>query len=241
MDPAQRILDASDRLRREVAALTFGPPTALVLNPLEYAWRMWEAYCRRHARRGVEAVLLGMNPGPFGMAQTGVPFGAVPVVVGWLGIREAIEAPPVQHPRRPIEGLACRRVEVSGQRLWGWAMRRYGTPERFFERFFVANYCPLVFLESSGRNRTPDALPARERAALFAPCDRALREVVLALGARRVVGIGGFAEARAREALRGDSGIAVGHALHPSPASPKANRGWEAAFEADLRAQGIDP
>jgi single-strand selective monofunctional uracil DNA glycosylase len=240
VDPVERILEASDRLKRQVATLAFGPPTALVLNPLEYAWPMWEAYCRRYARPGVEAVLLGMNPGPFGMAQTGVPFGAVPVVTGWLGIREPIHPPPVQHPKRPVEGLACRRVEVSGQRLWGWAMRRHGTPDRFFDRFFVANYCPLVFLESSGRNRTPDALPTGERAALFDACDLALRDIVRALGAPRVVGIGAFAEGRAREALRG-TGVQVGRALHPSPASPRANRGWEEAFEADLRVLGLDP
>jgi len=240
VEPVERILAASDRLRREAAALAFGPPTALVLNPLDYAWPMWEAYCRRYARPGVEAVLLGMNPGPFGMAQTGVPFGAVPVVTDWLGLRAPIRPPPVQHPKRPIEGLACRRVEVSGRRLWGWAMGRYGSPDRFFSRFFVANYCPLVFLEVSGRNRTPDALPPEERAALFPCCDRALREVVEALRPRRVVGIGSFAEGRALEALRG-TGIATGRALHPSPASPRANRGWEEAFEEDLRRLGIDP
>ena len=49
------------------------------------------------------------------------------------------------------------------------------TAEAFFERFFVHNYCPLVFLEESGRNRTPDKLPKAERDhawfAGYAPAD----------------------------------------------------------------------
>ena len=56
---------------------------------------------------------------------------------------------------------------------------------------------------------------------------------------QRVVGIGAFAEARAKKAL-GGMGLPVGRMLHPSPASPLANRGWAERAEADLLAQGIE-
>jgi single-strand selective monofunctional uracil DNA glycosylase len=183
-------------------------------------------------------VLLGMNPGPFGMAQTGVPFGEVALVRDWLGIEAPVARPKREHPKRPVAGFACTRSEVSGQRLWGWARERFGSPERFFERFFVANYCPLAFMEESGRNITPDKLARAEREALFAVCDRALVRTVEALRPRVVVGIGNFAAQRAAAALQ-RSGVAVGSAPHPSPASPAANRGWAAQMDRALRA--LDP
>jgi single-strand selective monofunctional uracil DNA glycosylase len=179
-----------------------------------------------------------MNPGPFGMAQTGVPFGDVVLVREWLGIEAPVSRPPREHPRRPVEGFACRRREVSGSRLWGWARDRYGRPERFFARFFVANWCPLAFLDASGANRTPDKLPAKERAPLEAACDRALRATAEALRVERVVGVGAFAAARARAACAGLP-VRVDAIPHPSPASPVANRGWSAAAEAAFARAGI--
>jgi single-strand selective monofunctional uracil DNA glycosylase len=226
-------------LRDEVSGLSFAPPVAHVYNPLEYAWGPHERYLRRYGAGPKEVVLVGMNPGPWGMAQTGVPFGEVAMVRDWLGIEGAVGSPANPHPKRPVEGFSCRRSEVSGRRLWGWARERFGAPERFFARFFVANYCPLAFLEASGRNRTPDKLPAAERAPLFAACDRALRRSVELLAPRRVVGIGGFAEGRARAAL-GGRGVAIGGVLHPSPASPAANLGWDEQAERRLRELGIE-
>jgi len=185
-------------------------------------------------------VLLGMNPGPFGMAQTGVPFGDVGMVRDWLGIDAPVGRPAREHPKRPVQGFACPRGEVSGRRLWGWARARFGAPEGFFARFFVANYCPLVFMEESGRNLTPDKLPRAERERLFAACDRALRACVAELRPRYVVGIGGFAAGRAAAALAA-TGVGLGTAPHPSPASPAANRGWEALMDRALAGLGILP
>ncbi len=230
------------RLDRELAArvdgLAFSPPVAYVYDPLDYAREPHEDYLRRWARRGVDAVLLGMNPGPWGMAQTGVPFGEVHLVRDWLGVRGRVGKPPREHPKRPILGFDCPRSEVSGRRLWGWARDRFGAPEAFFRRFFVLNYCPLAFLEESGRNRTPDKLPASERDALFAACDEALRRAVAEIAPDWVIGVGGFAEGRARTAL-GDDGPRIGRILHPSPASPLANRGWAERAEAELAAYGL--
>ena len=219
-------------------ALAFAPPVTHVYDPLVYAREPHERYLARWARPGIEALLVGMNPGPFGMAQTGVPFGEVTLAREWLGIEGRVERPEREHPARPIEGFACRRSEVSGARLWGWARARFGTPEAFFARFFVWNYCPLVFMEASGKNRTPDKLPASERAPLFAACDEALRAITAHLGPRLVVGVGGFARDRAREALA-DRPVRVGTILHPSPASPAANRDWVGQAERALAELGV--
>ena len=225
-------------LAREVDGLRFARPTACVYNPLVYARRPHEAYLGTYAGKGVEAILLGMNPGPWGMAQTGVPFGEVGLVRDFLAIDERVGRPAVEHPKRPIEGFACARSEVSGRRFWGWARDRYRSPHAFARAFLVANYCPLVFMESSGRNRTPDKLPRREQDALFAACDEALRRLVAWCGPRLVIGVGAFAAARARAAL-GASGPPVGTILHPSPASPVANRGWARQAERQLLALGV--
>jgi single-strand selective monofunctional uracil DNA glycosylase len=236
---AEQLAGAAETLRRALSRLRFAPPVAHVYDPLGYACAPFAEYLRRYARGQKEVVLLGMNPGPFGMAQTGVPFGEVTLVRDWLGIEARVGKPPREHPRRPVLGFACPRSEVSGQRLWGWARGRFGSPERFFARFFVANYCPLLFLEASGRNRTPDRLPAAERDPLFRACDTALRRWVEVLRPRFVVGVGGFAEGRAREAL-GNLDVIVGRIPHPSPASPAANRGWAAQAERALRELGVD-
>jgi single-strand selective monofunctional uracil DNA glycosylase len=235
---ADRLVDVAEALRRALARLRFGPPVAHVYDPLDYAREPFADYVRRYATGRKEAVLVGMNPGPFGMAQTGVPFGEVSLVRHWLGIEARVGRPRHEHPKRPVLGFACPRSEVSGRRLWGWARERYGPPERFFARFFVANYCPLLFLEASGRNRTPDKLSAAEREALFGACDTALRRSIEVLRPRFVVGVGAFAAARAREALS-DFDVIVGRIPHPSPASPGANRGWAAQTERALVGMGI--
>jgi single-strand selective monofunctional uracil DNA glycosylase len=241
---ARERTDALKRIYRTLAAavddLAFGAPVTHVYNPLDYARAAVERYLEVAATGRGQTLLLGMNPGPWGMAQTGVPFGTVSRVRDWLGIEAPIGRPANEHPGRPVLGFDTAREEVSGLRFWGWAERRWSTPARFFARFFVANYCPLLFLEESGRNRTPDKLPADERAALFAPCDAALRELVAVLEPARVVGVGAFAEQRARTALK-ETGLPIGRILHPSPASPVANRGWAAQAERQLTALGVPP
>lgn len=232
------LVATSRKLARRVDALAFGPPVTHVYNPLVYARAPHELYLTRWGAARGRVLLVGMNPGPFGMMQTGVPFGEVAAVRDWIGIEAVVKPPTTQHPARPIEGFACRRAEVSGARLWGWARARFVTPEAFFDRFFVLNYCPLVFLEESGKNRTPDKLVAAERDPLHAACDDALAEALDVLQPSMVVGIGAFALARARP-LANARGIATGTILHPSPASPAANRGWAEQAEAQLAALGI--
>ncbi len=235
------IADAMVAIARDlsdaVGNRSFGDPVSVVYNPLDYARANHEAYLRRWSRPGIDALLLGMNPGPWGMAQTGVPFGEVNAVRDFLLIDEPLKRPDKEHPRRPILGMDCPRSEVSGRRLWGWAQERFGTPEAFFRGLFVWNHCPLCFLEEGGRNRTPEKLPVEERDGLLTACDAALVAVVDVLAPRMVIGIGAWATRRAEAAL---PGMPIGTILHPSPASPAANRGWAPQAEAQLRALKIE-
>jgi single-strand selective monofunctional uracil DNA glycosylase len=218
--------------------LTFKPPVTHVYNPLVYALAPYAAYLEHFGATRKRVVFLGMNPGPFGMAQTGVPFGEVAAVRDWLGIEGAVGKPEQEHPRRPVTGFGCARSEVSGRRLWGLFAQRFGTPRRFFAGHIVMNYCPLAFLEGSGRNRTPDKLAASEKESLFSACDQHLRAVVTVLTPEWVVGVGSFAAQRAAEVLQ-DSPVKVGQILHPSPASPAANRNWRGLAVRQLQALGI--
>lgn len=238
MKSNKKLIETAFNLARGVEELNFSLPVHTVYNPLQYAWIAHRAYLEKWGRPPKEVILVGMNPGPWGMVQTGVPFGEINLVRDWLGIEEKIKQPKTIHPGRPITGFSCTRSEVSGARLWGWARERFGTPDRFFRRFFVYNYCPLAFLEESGRNRTPDKLRAPERKVLFELCDQALRETITILSPSLVVGVGRFAHERSQSALDGFP-VRVGLILHPSPASPKANRGWREAAERDLEKYGI--
>ena len=229
----------TDQLVAEVERLRFAAPVTHVYNPLVYARAPHDLYLQRFGRGRRRCLLLGMNPGPFGMAQTGIPFGEVQLVRDWLGIEAPVGKPPREHPRRPVQGFGCPRSEVSGARLWGWARQKFTTCERFFRSFYIANYCPLVFMAESGRNITPDKLPAEERDPLFAACDRALRATAEHFEPTHIIGVGAFAEKRAQVACEGLE-VKIGRILHPSPASPAANRGWAAQAEMQLRALGVE-
>lgn len=235
---SKRLIRISRELSRSLAGLEFALPTAFVYDPLTYARAPHELYLSRYGGGKKEVLFLGMNPGPFGMAQTGIPFGDIESVKAFLKIEAKVGKPPVEHPKRPILGFEHPRGEVSGARLWGlFSERSQGNADIFFKRFFIVNYCPLLFLEESGRNRTPDKLPISERTPLLEICDRALRETVEVLDPEWVIGVGAFAAKRARDVL-GDS-RSIGQILHPSPASPKANRGWAEEALRELGALGI--
>lgn len=234
-----RLIAAAQRLRAAVAPLRFGPPVTHVLNPLDYAWTPHEAYLRRFGDTPKCVVFLGMNPGPFGMVQVGVPFGEVAAVRDWMGLRAEVGQPKAPNPHRPVEGFACARSEVSGARLWALFRERFGTAEAFFREHFVLNYCPLAFFERA-RNVTPDKLPAAETAPLYAACDAHLVAAIEVLEPDWVIGIGKFAGTQARQALSARfPAVRIGTILHPSPASPAANRGWAPQAEAQLRALGV--
>jgi single-strand selective monofunctional uracil DNA glycosylase len=232
------LVESAQQLCRAVNRLRFAPPVAHVYNPLDYAWAAHEMYLRRYGNSRKRVLFVGMNPGPFGMVQTGVPFGQIAAVRDWLQIEEKIRRPTEQHPKRLVTGFACARSEISGERLWGLFARRFGTADAFFKDHFVLNYCPLAFVESTGRNRTPDKLPAAERSALFAVCDKHLRETVELLQPDWIIGVGDFATGRAEEALC-DQRCRFGKILHPSPACPASNIDWSSKATRQLQKLGV--
>jgi single-strand selective monofunctional uracil DNA glycosylase len=239
-DTADILIKSAKRLARELDQLRFPAPVAYVYNPLNYAWACHAEYLRRFAGQPRRVLFLGMNPGPFGMAQTGVPFGEVAAVRDWLGIHEKVGRPKVEHPAKPVSGFDCPRSEVSGRRLWGLFASRFGTAQKFFAAHFVYNYCPLMFLDGGkgGKNLTPDKFTGPASRRMTELCDEHLRLLVDALGCEWAIGVGGFAEQRLIEAM-GTRPVRIGRILHPSPASPAANRDWAGAATRELERLGV--
>ena len=206
-------------------------------NPLEYAWDVHETYLARMGGGGARTVVLGMNPGPHGMGQMGIPFAATSVVRELLGITGIpVSQPEVADPRRPVVGLDYPREEVSGTRLWGLLEEHYGDADAIASSVFLVNHCPLMlFSGPRATNITPDKVGGSTAQALLERCDQHLHEVVSVLDAERVIGVGKFAESRARAAL-GEGSVEVVGCWHPSPASPLANRNGGADWRANVRA-----
>ena len=242
---AEALCLAADELSRQLRRLRPTAPVSFIYHPLDYAREAHHQYLRRFGRGPKKVLFLGMNPGPFGMGQTGVPFGEVAAVTAWLGIRSGVTPPGDQHPKRPIEGFDCRRSEVSGRRLWSLFRDHQPDPDRFFADHFVANYCPLLFLNERGANVTPDKLPRQARDLLEHACDRHLATLVHLLQPDHLVGVGEFARRCAERVIASTRGAATTPAIHgiihPSPASPVANREWPARPVRQLQDAGIWP
>lgn len=237
---SKQLISATRELSDTVGSLAFSDPVAYVYNPLDYARETHEQFLARYANGRKRVVFLGMNPGPFGMAQTGVPFGEIDAVQNWLGIFGFVGKPLREHPAKPVDGFGCPRSEVSGRRLWGLFRERFVSPEIFFEEHFVTNFCPLLFVSGNerGKNLTPEDLAPEERESVNAPCDLFLRRLVEILEPEWLVGVGNFAETAARRALAGTS-VKFTRIIHPSPASPAANKNWTGKATEKLVAEGI--
>ena len=234
------LTESARRLATALRGLEFSKPVSHVYHPLDYAWKPHEIYLERFGGGPKRVLFLGMNPGPFGMAQTGVPFGEIAAVRDWMGIEATVERPAHEHAKRPIEGFACTRSEVSGRRLWGLFAARFPRAEDFFANHLVLNFCPLVWMSESGANLTPDKLSAAEMVPVEDACLAHLAEVVELLQPSYLIGVGGFAEERMRRAAASSGSKAVlGRVLHPSPASPAANRGWAQVAMRQLQALGV--
>ncbi len=238
-DTVLELKNITDQLVYDLSGLKFGPPVTHVYQPLEYARASWDLYCSKYGQGNRRVILVGMNPGPFGMAQVGVPFGEVGLVRDWLEISAPIDKPKNEHPKRQIQGFECKRSEVSGARLWGWAKEKFVTPQAFFKDFFVVNWCPLVMMEESGRNRTPDKLPVDERTPLELVCDYALKATIELFDPEFAIGIGAFAESRVRHIFGKTPNMTIGRVLHPSPASPLANKDWPGQMDQALKKLGV--
>lgn len=233
---------AAEELIKELAPLRFSNPVTHTYNPLEYAWAPHLEYLQRFAHTKKRVLFLGMNPGPWGMAQIGVPFGEIPAVRDWMGINMSVDKPSNEHPKRPIDGFDCARSEVSGRRLWGLFAERFPDANDFFADHFVANFCPLVWMGETGRNITPDKLPQSESAPVEIACRKHLAKQIELLDPEFLIGVGAFAEKQLKATVKKyfpDSDFKIGKILHPSPASPAANKGWPAVPEQQLVDLGI--
>ena len=248
MNAAETQLRSAAALKTRLDGMNFAAPVVQVYDPLDYAWKAFKQYVERYGNGTKRVLFLGMNPGPWGMTQTGIPFGEIAAVRNWLKITAPIARPAEEHPRYPVDGYACKRSEVSGKRLWGLFMERFVRPEAFFEEHYVVNYCPLLFIASSvlkngkegARNLTPDKLSVSERSELYDACDANLRAIVETLKPAFLVGVGNFAAERGEETCRGLN-VKICKVLHPSPASPKSNANWAGEAVRQLEAQGVWP
>lgn len=234
------LTNAADTLRQNLRGLTFPPPVTHTYNPLEYAWEPHVNYLEKYGTEPKRVLFMGMNPGPYGMAQTGVPFGEVNHVRDWLKITGKVGTPENEHPKRPITGFDCERSEVSGRRLWGLFAEKFGTAEKFFANHFITNYCPLVWMKDTGANLTPDKLPTASLVPVEEACQAHLQTIITELQPEFLIGVGAYAEGKLKAAANAIGYEAtLGRILHPSPASPAANRDFAGTAWQQLREQGL--
>lgn len=67
------LLNIEVQLAHRLMSIDFPEKVKYVYNPLEYAINPHSKFVEQYANTGPKSVLfLGMNPGPWGMAQTGV-------------------------------------------------------------------------------------------------------------------------------------------------------------------------
>lgn len=217
-------LEPTRKISNRVNQLQFDNKVEWVYNPLDYAWNVHSEYLTRFGTGPKRAVFLGMNPGPWGMAQTGVPFGDTTIAGDWLGLRGLpIGTPEEERPDRPVIGWDLERQEGSGQRLFGFFRKEMGSLPAFFQNNFVLNYLPLVMFNADGKNVTPARLLKADRLKVFEACDPYLQAMVDYYQPEVLVGIGKFA-LRRLEANFSDTAYTVVDIPHPSPASPIATR-----------------
>ncbi len=239
MEVTDRLINAAKQLSvicdKSIKKIESKTIVAHATNPLDYAWQHHEQYLIKWGGMGAKTLMLGMNPGPWGMAQTGIPFGSTDIAKNQLEIKpHKLETPKNAHPKRPILGLEMERQEISGHRLWNLLFEIYGSTEKVFSNVFVLNHCPLLLLGETGKNLTPDNLPNQIMKPILNACDNHLLEVIEILGIERIVGVGKYAEKRARIAFgvgKSEDGltksgrrIEITSCWHPSPASPLSNR-----------------
>lgn len=237
---AEQLIQAGHELANELRPMLFSDPVTHTYLTVDYARAGYEAYLETYANSKKRVLLLGMNPGPYGMAQTGVPFGEITAVRDWMMLSPQIGNPEHEHPKRKIQGMDCSKSEVSGRRLWGLFAERFPRAEDFFKDHLVINFCPLIWMKESGANLTPDKIHAAEMSPVDAACQKHLRRLIEILEPQFLIGVGAYAEHQmlaAQEQL--GTKATIGKILHPSPASPAANRGWAEVAERQLKEIGV--
>ncbi|XP_071451729.1 single-strand selective monofunctional uracil DNA glycosylase-like isoform X1 [Hetaerina americana] len=218
---ADRLLAIECALSNCLNDLKFTSPVSYVYNPLDYAFHLHSMFVKKYCDSTKRLLFLGMNPGPWGMAQTGIPFGEVSMVRDWFELNAVVGRPLREHPQRLVRGLSCHRSETSGRRFWGLLRRICSTPECALANAVVYNHCPLLLLSESGRNITPAELKKEQLDLIRKPCDAALVNVLRLLHVGVIVAIGKYAETRAKFVLRENPDlkehIMIFYLPHPSP------------------------
>ena len=240
MGISSELIKAGRLLADELRPLRFSDPVTHTYLTVDYARDGYEAYLETYANSKKRTLLLGMNPGPYGMAQTGVPFGEIAAVRDWMGLSPKIGKPDNEHPKRKIQGMDCPKSEVSGRRLWGLFSEKFPNAKDFFNDHLVINFCPLIWMKDSGANLTPDKIRTAEMLPADVACQKHLRRLIEILEPQYLIGVGGYAEnqMQAAQAQLGTTAT-IAKILHPSPASPAANRGWAEVAERQLKEIGV--
>lgn len=212
-------------------------------DPIEYARELHLAYMERFLNGPKPVLFLGMNPGPWGMCQTGVPFGHVPSVRDWMQLRGEVLKPLGELAIRPVEGLQCTRSEQSGSRWWGLFQDVCGTPERFFRNCFVYNICPLAFFKASGANVTPAELKGSKAQIKQISCDYLVRALEL-IQPTIVVSVGRYVDdcvkALVKQRRLDPNRMQFKYMPHPSPRSLN-NTDWPQKARRWLEENGVMP
>lgn len=219
------VLKITTRLRDRASKICFEHKVGWYYNPLDYAWPVHRAYKESLCNPSGRALLVGMNPGPWGMGQTGVPFGDPQIVGDWMGLGKdfVIKKPASERDSRPVNGFDSERREGSGQRLYGFLKECFGNLKNFFEANFVISYCPLLMFTPEAKNLTPPNLLKKEKKKIYSICDPYLKDMINIYSPEVLVGIGKFATERLREVSPSD-GDDIFRIPHPSPANPEATR-----------------
>lgn len=236
-------LEITQQVSRRLREISFENKVEWIYNPLEYAWPVRKEYLRRFGSGPKRALFLGMNPGPWGMAQTGVPFSDTGIAGDWMGLGGLHVGKPVdEHPDRPVVGWELERTEGSGRRLYSFIRERLGSVDAFFGENFVFNYLPLVMFDADGKNITPSRLLKNDRLKVYDACDPYLRAMVEYYQPEVLIGIGKFALRRLEDNFA-DTTYTVVDIPHPSPASPIATRDggryWKRLAQRTLEETGV--
>ncbi|XP_018356662.1 PREDICTED: single-strand selective monofunctional uracil DNA glycosylase [Trachymyrmex septentrionalis] len=236
---SDRLLSIEQELCTKLKDITFPSSIQYIYNPLEYASETHAMYVHKYCTGIKKILFVGMNPGPWGMSQTGVPFGEITMVRDWLKISGPVGKPSKEHPDRKVIGFQCTRSEISGLRLWGLFREICGNPENFFRYAYMHNYCPLAFMDGKARNITPAEIKGDGQKTLHEACDKSLIDIIQLLKVEIVIGIGNYAEKRAQLAVQtGGLPVQVIVLRHPSPRAV-GNQNWKEIAKKRLNELGL--
>ncbi|XP_016837104.2 single-strand selective monofunctional uracil DNA glycosylase [Nasonia vitripennis] len=250
-DQPDKLLGLENKLSKKIQTLLPRFKQYIVYNPLEYAAQVHATYVNSYCKSSKKILIIGENPGPWGMCQTGVPFGEIDAVRDWLQISGPVGKPPEEHPKKLILGFDCHRREQSGKRLFGYFRELCGSADNFLKHTFLYNYCPITLLNrEGGKYVNLKELKKKDNEELFSACDDTLIDVIKLLGIELILAMGNFAEQRAKAALEkaldaGDNlldvdSIRVLRVPHPSPMSQYVRKGkWNEMVNDILTEHGL--